>query len=289
MKSFTVFARTAGLVLGLALVAAGSLCADPVLYGITQTGTLFSVDPTTLATTTYGTVGGGVSVIGVATNGTNLYTFDRNTDRILQIDPNNASVIQSIDVGLGSTVIGEGDLTFSSMSQGYISSAQFPTAAMYSFNLGGTHALLHSDSNSSTRVFLDGLAIDGSTLYGFQQGGSGWYTVDTTTGVPTKVGNTGIAAAAYGFGGLAFDAANSTMYGEMSNNSLANLFTINPTTGAAIELGAIGSFANVAGLAEFDAGTTSTPEPGSVFVVITGLLGMISAGWLVRRRRVAQS
>src|SRR6202035_4595116 len=134
MKSFTVFARTAGLVLGLALVAAGSLCADPVLYGITQTGTLFSVDPTTLGTTTYGTVGGGVSVIGVATNGTNLYTFDRNTDRILQIDPTNANTLNTIDIGLlSTTLVGEGDLTFRSATQGFISSAQFPNSSYYSF------------------------------------------------------------------------------------------------------------------------------------------------------------
>src|SRR5438270_1952471 len=118
----------AGTVIGLGLMATGNLSATRMLYGITNIGTLFTGDPTTLTTNTLGTVAGGVAVIGVATNGTNLYTFDRNTDRILQIDPTNANTLNTIDIGLGAAVIGEGDLTFSSTTQGYIASAQFPTS-----------------------------------------------------------------------------------------------------------------------------------------------------------------
>ncbi len=125
MKSRTVV-RLAGIVIGLALVTTGSLSATPMLYGITNAGTLFTVDPTTLFINTLGTVPGGVAVIGVATNGANLYTFDRNTDRVLQIDPNNANVLNTIDVGLGSAVIGEGDLTFGSPTQGLISFSGWP-------------------------------------------------------------------------------------------------------------------------------------------------------------------
>lgn len=171
MKSRNVV-RLAGIVIGLALVANGNLNATPLLYGITNAGTLFTVDPTTLFTNTLGTVTGGVAVIGVATNGTNLYTFDRNTNRILQIDPNNANVLNTIDVGLASAVIGEGDLTYSSATQGFISSAQFPTSSYYSFTLGspGSNTLLHTDSTAATRVFLDGLAVEAGTLSDFSKG-----------------------------------------------------------------------------------------------------------------------
>lgn len=285
MKSRNVVGL-AGTVVCLALVAAGNLSATPMLYGITNAGTLFTVDPTTLVTNTLGTVPGGVAVIGVATNGTNLYTFDRNTDRILQIDPTNANTLSTIDIGLvaGTAVIGEGDLTFSSTTQGYISSAQFPTSAYYSFTLGspGSNTLLHSDSTTS-RVFLDGLAVESGTLYGLQQGGAGFYTVNTTTGIPTLVGSTGIAAGPYSFGGLAFNSLTGTTYGAMANNNFSNLFTINVGTGLATWLGPIGTFTNVAGLAVFDANPVATPEPGSILLLMTGLLAIVSGRTLSRR------
>jgi PEP-CTERM motif len=285
MKSRNVV-RLAGIVVGLALAATGNLNATPLLYGITNAGTLFTVDPTTLFTNTLGTVAGGVAVIGVATNGANLYTFDRNTNRILQIDPNNASVLNIIDVGLASAVIGEGDLTYSSSTQGFISSAQFPTASYYSFTLGspGSNTLLHTDSTTS-RVFLDGLAVEAGTLFGLQQGGAGFYTVNTTTGIPTLVGSTGITGIAYSFGGLAFNSLNSTTYGALANNNLSNLYTINTGTGAATLLGPIGTFTNVAGLAEFDANPTqvTTPEPGSILLLMTGLVAVVSRRTLRKR------
>jgi hypothetical protein len=278
--------RLVGTLVGLALVATGNLSATPMLYGITNTGTLFTVDPVTLATNTLGTVPGGVAVIGVATNGTNLYTFNRNANTILQIDPTNANTLNTIDIGLGAAVIGEGDLTFSSATQGFISSAQFPTSNYYSFTLGapGSNTLLHSDATTS-RVFLDGLAIQGGTLYGLQQGGAGFYSVNQTTGVPTLVGSTGLTGVAYSFGGLAFDPFNSTMYGALANNNLSNLITINPVTGAATLVGPIGTFTNVSGLAEFDANPIVflTPEPGSILLLMTGLAFIVSRRTLGRR------
>jgi hypothetical protein len=220
----------------------------------------------------------------VATNGANLYTFNRNTNRILQIDPNNANVLNTIDVGLGSAVIGEGDLTYSSPTQGFISSAQFPAASYYSFTLGspGTNTLLHKDSNAATRVFLDGMAVNDGTLFGLQQGGAGFYTVNTTTGVPTLVGSTGIVGS-YSFGGLAFNPLNSTMYGALANNNFSNLYTIDPVTGTATLIGPIGIITNVAGLAEFDANPVTTPEPSSILLMVTGLLAMVSVRTLGKR------
>jgi hypothetical protein len=281
MKSRNVV-RLAGIVIGLALVATGNLNATPLLYGITNAGALFTVDPTNLSINTLGTVTvpDGVAVIGVATNGANLYTFNRNTNSILQIDPNNANVLNTIDVGLApppAVTIGEGDLTYSSPTQGFISSAQFTKASYYSFTLGspGTNTLLHADSNSVTRVFLDGMAVNGGTLFGLQQGGAGFYTVNTTTGVPTLVGPTGIAVGTiYTFGGLAFNPLNSTMYGALANNNISNLYTIDPVTGTATLIGPIGTITNVSGLAEFDANPVTTPEPSSILLMVTGLLAI---------------
>lgn len=275
------------IALGLALGAAPRLPAVPLLYGITQTGSLFTVDPTNTANVTVlGTVAGGAdSLIGLATNGTNLYTFDRNSDTFLQIDTSGNTIGSAISVGFGSTTIGEGDFTFGSANSGFLASAQFPTAAFYSFTLGtpGSESLLHSDA-TATRVFLDGLAFGsgGATLYGLQQGGAGLYTINTTTGVPTLDGATTIPAGPYTFGGLGFDPNTSTMYGALANNNLANLFTFNVATGAGTLVGAIGTLTNVVGLAEFDNGALATPEPGTLVLLGAGLAA-IAAGRKYRR------
>jgi hypothetical protein len=139
--------------------------------------------------------------------------------------------------------------------------------------------------------FFDGLAFNsGNTLYGLDQGGDTLFTIDPTNGNTTTVGGTGITTIdpssgfpIYGLGALSFDSGG-TLFGELANfdpsNPLANLYTIDPTTGAATLVGAIG-IPEVDGLAFLS--TTSpvtTPEP-STFALAGGFL--VLAGMLRRR------
>jgi hypothetical protein len=162
-------------------------------------------------------------------------------------------------------------------------------ASLYSFTLGspGSNTLLYSD-NTARRIFIDGMAFGpGGTLFALQQGGTNLYTVDTTTGTPTVLGATGIAAGPYSFGGMAFDSNSNTMYAVLSNNATSNLYTINTTTGAGTLVGAIPNMTNVAGLAIFDAnpvGPSPTPEPSTLLLMTAGLVAICVKGASFRRR-----
>jgi hypothetical protein len=275
----------------LVFLAVPHMQGSPLMYGITQTGTLFTLNPVTLATSTEGTVAGSISLTGLASNGTNLYTFDRNADDFLQIDAMTANTLNTINTGFGTTSLGEGDFTFNTGTgsmTGFLASAQFPVASLYSFTLGspGSNTQLYSDN--TRRIFIDGMAFGpGGTLFALQQGGTNLYTVNTTTGTPTVLGATGIAAGPYSFGGMAFDSNSNTMYAVLSNNATSNLYTINTTTGAGTLVGAIPNMTNVAGLTIFDAnpvGPSPTPEPSTLLLMSAGLVAICVKGASFRRR-----
>lgn|GEM_PF-2433976 len=95
-----------------------------------------------------------------------------------------------------------------------------------------------------------GLAFDlnSSVLYGIDTSSNQLLTVDIATGAGTPVGSLGAEGA--GVTGLAFDRFDGVLYGSKTL-STGMLVTINPSTGAATEVGLLG-FGYVEGLA-FDA------------------------------------
>src|SRR4030081_1842229 len=109
--------------------AASSLQATPVLFAVTQTGSLYSVNQTTYVPTLVGTISGTPSLIGLATDviSNNLYAFDRNTSNLLKIDSTNASILTTTNLGMTAGTLNEGDLAFNPVAAGtgYIASSAF--------------------------------------------------------------------------------------------------------------------------------------------------------------------
>jgi uncharacterized protein (TIGR03382 family) len=282
----------------MVLCLTASLQAGEILYGITADDNLITIDPTTGQGTLVGALelGGSpiaIGAVGLAVSGGNLYAYDSNNNLLRQIDPATGNIINTVDLGIGVSVGGSGNLAFSSSGAGVIGSTlddtgSFGTGTLYSMSTSpGSAAVVNNNFG-----FFDGLAFNsGNTLYGLDQGGDTLSTIDPTNGNTTTVGGTGITTIdpssgfpIYGLGGLAFDSGG-TLFGELANfdpsNPLANLYTINTTTGAATLVGAIG-IPEVDGIAFLSTtSSVTTPEP-STFALAGGVL--VLAGILWRRR-----
>src|SRR4051812_1306971 len=81
---------------------ASTVQATPVLFAVTQTGSLYTVNQTTYAPTLVGTVTGTPSLIGLATDilSNNLYTFNKDASNLLQINPTNAAILTTANLGM---------------------------------------------------------------------------------------------------------------------------------------------------------------------------------------------
>lgn len=276
----------------------GAAHAGEILYGVTADDNLITIDPTTGAGTLVGaiTFGGSpfaIGAIGLAASGGNLYAFDSNTSEIVQLNPTNASILGFINPGIGVSV-GEGDLALRTDGTGVVASTLDDTG---SFGTGTLYSASTTTPGSSTVLnnnfgFFDGVAFNASnSLYGLAQGGATLSTIDPTNGNTTLVGGTGITTIdpltgfpLYGFGGLTFD-LNGVLYGELANfdfgNPLSNLYTLDPTSGAATLVGPIG-IGMVDGLAFLGTATPPPPVPEPSTLTLAG--GCLVAAALLRRR-----
>jgi outer membrane protein assembly factor BamB len=268
-------------VLGALFGAIGGTAYADILYGITFSNQLISINTTTGTGTLVGNLDTSMSAYGLASSDGNLYAFDQVAERIQQIDPATGHTLATFNIGV-SNLVGEGDLAFRSDGTGFIETAGGPSGSgLLTFNLGaGTSSFLGAST------IMDGLDFNSSnTLYGMSQGitdsGSKLYTVNQSTGALTLVGalNTPSANGEI-LGGLTFG-SDGTLYGELSDDSsTSTLVKINPTTGQATVIGNIG-FTNVSGISFVNSSTTPVPEPSSVLLSGTCILGAIG---LVRRR-----
>jgi Hint domain len=110
---------------------------------------------------------------------------------------------------------------------------------LYSINQAGNATAI-----GPTGAALNGLVFSpNGTLYAF--GGTGLYTVSTTTGAATLVGNSGLSLRSEG--DLSFN--HGSLYETATNGSVSDLLKGNPTTGAATLVGRIVPNANMFGLA----------------------------------------
>lgn len=246
--------------------------AEQTLYGITFFGNqLVSLEPTNGAGTAVGTLSETVSGYGIASRYGRLYTFNPNTDQIVEINPADGTLGNSINIGT-TNMVGEGDLAFRSDGAGFLVSALHtngtPANDFYTFDVisGTSHKI------GTTTGPVDALAFDSSdTLYALGQDDTNLYTINQNDGTMTVVGPLGVALSSP-FAGMTFG-PDGTLYAAINDQ----LYTINKTTGQASVLSTnvldIG-FSSVSGLA-FAAPTTEalltlTPQGGNAVLYWTG-------------------
>lgn len=229
MKRFFPYPAILASGLLLAGLPLSALNTGPTLYGVTFfSNELIAINSATGAAATVGLLDpAAVSGYGLAARYGRLYSFDPNTDRIVEINSGTGQVSRRIDVGLGN-LTGEGDLTFRSDGTGFLTSALAPDGTpindLFTFDVvAGTSRRL-----GSTGITIDALAFSPrGVLYALSQGDGVLYTLDQTSGSPTVVGSLGIPQNSP-FAGMAFNPA-----GELYAAVDDRLYGINTATGAA--------------------------------------------------------
>jgi hypothetical protein len=260
------------------LILPGLAHAAGTLYGTTASGTLFTINVSTGAATTVGTLPLGGSTEIVINNATGqAWTQSRDGGfTIQQFDLANGAAI-------GSSV---GD-------NAAFNGLQFIGGTLYGTAVTGgsepsTLRILNPSTGVSTIIGptgigpIPGLAYNG-TLYGISAGNRGvsqLYSINLATGAATLVGSTGIVAGSLAFG------PDGNLYAGGAAANAGSFYRINPATGAATLVGATGlgsaSDNGMSGLAL--SGTlppSAVPLPPSLLLVSTGLLTY--GAWRLRR------
>ena len=253
------------LTMMVSLITPGMAKAD-FMYAITFNNEFLSINTSTGAGTLIGYTDSTMNGFGLGDRGTNIYTFDQEADRIVQLNPATGGTLATIDIGTGD-IVGEGGIAFRSDGIGFLCSSAGSTGQLWSFDItvpSSTAITSYGGLNPS----MDGLDFNGSdVLYGISQTSANLFTINQTTGATTVVGATGFTSSS-GLSGLTYT-SDGTLYGVINNA----LYTINTSTGAATLVGAIG-FNNVSGL------TAVVPVPGAVLL---GILGLSAVGIKLRK------
>ena len=118
-------------------------------------------------------------------------------------------------------------------------------------------------------VAIDDLAYDvnHNILYGID-GLDVLWTINTSTGLPTQKGPTGLVGNVAAVG-LAYDSTNNVLY--MNDGVGHKLYTLNTSTGAGTLVGSNGTFIALDGLAD----NNPAPEPGTLLLLLFGLPALV--------------
>ncbi len=264
--------RRFGARLAIAVLASipGLALSAPVLYGITRTNQLITIDTATGAATAVGPLSSSMAPLGLAATGGRLYTYDQIADRLVELNPATGATLTTINVGVPHRT-GEGGLAFRSDGVGFLNFTSGETSTFYRFTTTPSSASLVGDTGGVAGV--DGLAFSlTDELFALgQNANNNLYTVNQASGALTLVGATGVTGA-NSVGGLDF--LGSILYGAINNG----LYTLNTSTGAATLIGLIGGErGDVSGLTFLDVnggGQVPEPVPLALLALGLGLLGL---------------
>ncbi len=222
----------------LALPAPAS--AQDLIYGIVfrSTDNFIAIDPSTGGATVLGDTD---ARHGLSTEGERLYGL-ATREKLVEIDPADGTTISEAEppFGIGS----EGAVAIRSDGVGFaIRGRTSDPVELWRFDLGGGSATL-VDGDLGRRY--DGLAFDPSdVLFGFSQRGN-LYTIDTSTGAQTLVGDPGIPSGSTA--GMTF-----TSDGTLYIVEKSALYEVDPTSAASTLVGPTGIDGQLSGLASIPA------------------------------------
>lgn len=268
------------------LLAAGVVRADVACYGVTWTGNLYQIDPSTAQATLVGATGfNRFNSLAVNSSGT-LYGVRGDfgaAPELIRLNPQTGAgtLMASIDLGMTTPTITA--LAFS------------PDDILYAVQGYGTDSLWTVDAGTgqASKVgdigsygFMGADFESGGSLYawdigttGYPADGDGLFTINPSTAVATDVHPSGPG----GYGQTLAFAPNGTLYlcGGTSNvyGSPFALRTVNTVTGATTLIGQ--TVTGIRGLAFLDS-SPDVPEPFSLTFLGTGMLGVL--GFVARRK-----
>ena len=224
--------------------------AEETLYaltaGLNTSVNLLIIDTNTGAATIVGSVGSINAPSGLANRGSKLYTWDMDTNRIVELDPATAQPVAFIDIGIPDSVEeGEGALSFRSDGTGFLASAilgffNFGSGTLYSFDIDAPSSTLITDQMTSVSGGgLHAMDFDPSdNLFGISQLLSDFYQIDATTGAATLLGSF-VQIGGTVFGGMTYraDGALFAVGFDVARGVGPKIYLLNPEEGSFTEIG----------------------------------------------------
>jgi len=273
-------------------MTAFSSSAHAFLFGCDWSGNLYSVNETNAALTLIGNTG--LSLPGALEYGPdgNLYCFTASTvgtSALYRLDQNTAAA--TLIGSLGFPAVIEGGLAFSSSGTAYgvhINSASSGLSQLFTLDLNTGAATVVADIGSSYHD-INGLAwrSDGMLVGLADDNPGALVTIDPITGAIATIINPTFSVGAVG--GMTTDFSTGISYfgtgsgtGNDGNAGTSSLYSFDLYTGGS---SLIGSFSGLIdqgqGLSGLAASTSAVPEPGTLMLLGSGLLGL----GIFRRRK----
>ncbi len=225
---------------------------------------LYTANQTTGALTLVGNTGRDISDL-TSDNNNRLWGADPTGNRLLRLNPANASIISDIAITGANTIVSLAyDDTTGTLFGNTTVLNSAGSSALYTTNTASGAATLIGNLTTS-EVYGLGFNTSGQ-LYGWDAVTGSLYTIDKTTGLMTSMGATTPNTSMFD---VAFRLEDDILFA--SNAGAIQLETVNPGTGVPTLVGLYGvGVVNVAGLAFL----SDIPEPATLAVLGIGFGGV---------------